>query len=256
MQGRQAYENAIGDLALEYEPGTRTVYSDIGLMTVGFIVEAVSGMGLDGYLDREVWKPLGMGDTGFTPDSAQWHRVATTEVDDTYRDRKIHGVVHDENAHAIGGVVGHAGLFSSARDLAVFAHMMLGGGTVGPCDPEADLGVPCSGVRFAPVSVLGSGWVDWITRRQSGESSRAIGWDTPSEGSSAGDYFTARAFGHTGYTGTSIWMDPTLDLAVVLLTNRVNPTRENSRHIPLRRGVHDRAAQAILDRPVERRPGA
>ena len=256
MEGREAYEEAIGDLELEYDPGTQTVYSDIGLMTVGFIVEAVSGTGLDGYLNREVWGPLGMSDTGFVPDSALWHRVATTEVDDTYRDRKIHGVVHDENAFAIGGVVGHAGLFSSARDLAVFAHMMLSRGTAGPCDPVADVGIPCGHARFDPVSILGSGWVDWMGRRQSDESSRALGWDTPSERSSAGDYFTARAFGHTGYTGTSIWMDPSLDLAVVLLTNRVNPTRENTKHIPLRRGVHDRAAQAILDRPVTRRPGA
>lgn len=255
LEGREAYEDAIGGLDLEYEPGTRTVYSDIGLMTVGFIVEEVTGMGLNTYLDREVWQPLGMGDTGFTPDSTTWHRVATTEVDDAYRGRQIHGVVHDENAYAIGGVVGHAGLFSSARDLAVFAHTMLAGGTAEPCDPLSDVAVPCSSARFAPVSVLGPGWVDWMTRRQGDDSSRAIGWDTPSEGSSAGDYFTTRAFGHTGYTGTSIWMDPVLDLAVVLLTNRVNPTRENTGHVPLRRGVHDRAARAILDRPVSRRDG-
>ena len=249
MQGRQAYEAAIGALPLDHLPGDSTVYSDIGLMTVAFIVEEVTGRTLDDFLRREVWGPLGMADTGFAPDHAIWHRVATTELDEGYRGYHVHGVVHDENAHAIGGVAGHAGLFSSARDLAVFTQLMLDRGVAGPCRADPASGLPCHRPRFNPVAVFAPGWVARITRRQSDTSTRAIGWDTPSPRSSAGDYFSARSFGHTGYTGTSIWIDPTQDLAVVLLTNRVNPTRNNSKHVPLRREVHDRVARAITDTP-------
>ena len=249
MEGRDAYENAIGALPLDHPPGERAVYSDIGLMTAAFIVESVTEMALDDFLRSEVWRPLGMTDTGFAPDPTLWDRVATTELDEDYRGFHVHGVVHDENAYAIGGVAGHAGLFSSARDLAVFAQMMLDRGVAGPCRADAASGLPCHRPRFAPVSIFAQGWVDRITRRQSPESSRALGWDTPSARSSSGDYFSARSFGHTGYTGTSLWIDPAQQLAVVLLTNRVNPTRNNGKHIALRRGVHDRVARAIMDTP-------
>ena len=255
MEGREAYEDAIGALPLDQPPDESTVYSDIGLMTVAFIVEEVTGQPLDAFLQDELWRPLGMADTGFTPDPSLWHRVATTELDENYRGFHVHGVVHDENAHAIGGVAGHAGLFSSARDLAVFVQMMLDRGVAGPCQADRTSGLPCHRPRFGPVAIFSQGWVDRITRRQAPESSRGLGWDTPSERSSAGDYFSARSFGHTGYTGTSIWVDPTQELAVILLTNRVNPTRENGRHIPLRRGVHDRVARAITDTPPGLREG-
>ncbi len=259
MQGREAYEDAIGFLPLDHPPGDTTVYSDIGLMTASFIVEAVSGQPLDAFLRDEVWRPLGMADTGFTPSPSLWDRVATTEFDAGYRGFHVHGVVHDENAYAIGGVAGHAGLFSSARDVAVFAQMMLDRGVAAPCAADEVSGLPCNRPRFTPVSIFAQGSVDRFTRRQSEASTRALGWDTPSPRSSAGDYFSARSFGHTGYTGTSLWIDPTQELAVILLTNRVNPTRENSRHVPLRRGVHDRVARAILDTPPglrERPPGS
>ena len=256
MEGRGAYEDAIGALPLDHPPGERTVYSDIGLMTAAFIVEAVSGKPLDAFLRDELWRPLGMADTGFTPAPALWDRVATTELDESYRGFHVHGVVHDENAYAIGGVAGHAGLFSSARDLAVFVQMMLDRGVAAPCRADAVSGLPCHRPRFAPVSIFGQGRVDHFTRRQSEESTRALGWDTPSGRSSAGDYFSARSFGHTGYTGTSIWIDPTRELGVVLLTNRVNPTRENNGHVSLRRGVHDRVARAITDTPASLREEA
>ena len=249
MEGRDAYEAAIGALPLDQPPGESTVYSDIGLMTVAFIVEQVTGRPFDAFLQDELWRPLGMADTGFNPAPSLWHRVATTELDEAYRGYHVHGVVHDENAYAIGGVAGHAGLFSSARDLAVFVQMMLDRGVAGPCRADRVSGLPCHRPRFGPVAIFAPGRVDRMTRRQSDESSRALGWDTPSRRSSSGDYFSARSFGHTGYTGTSIWVDPTQELAVVLLTNRVNPTRENGRHIPLRRGVHDRVAGAITDTP-------
>ena len=254
-EGRDAYRDAIGALPLDHPPGERTVYSDIGLMTAAFVVESAAGIALDEFLRREVWRPLGMYDTGFSPGPALWNRVATTERDESYRGFHVHGVVHDENAYAMGGVAGHAGLFASARDLAVFAQMMLDRGVAGPCGADPVSGVPCHRPRFSPVSIFGPGWVERVTRRHSRESGRALGWDTPSGRSSAGDYFSARSFGHTGYTGTSLWIDPTQQLAVVLLTNRVNPTRENRRHIPLRRAVHDRVARAITDTPPSARAG-
>ena len=162
-------------------------------------------------------------------------RIAATEVDTVYRHEHVHGVVHDENAFAMGGVAGHAGLFSSARDLAAFGGMMLSGGAT-------------AGGRL-----FGARTMATFTRRYDDSASRALGWDTPSGRSSAGDYFSATAFGHTGFTGTSIWIDRELDVFVVLLTNRVNPTRENTKHIAFRRAVHDAVAMAIADRAVTRR---
>lgn len=253
MAGRDAYRDAVGALPLDHPPGDSAVYSDIGLMTAGFVAEQVSGRPLDDFLRTEVWRPLGMADTRFNPPPSTWDRVAATEIDTVYRGYHVHGEVHDENAHAVGGVAGHAGLFSSARDLAVFVQTMLDRGVAGPCRADADSGAPCHRPRFAPVALFGPGWVDRITRRQSPSSSRALGWDTPSGRSSAGDWFSSRSFGHTGYTGTSIWIDPTLDLGVVLLTNRVNPTRDNAKHVPLRRRVHDLAARSVMDTPPRRR---
>jgi beta-N-acetylhexosaminidase len=233
--GRQEFQDAIGDLELRYTPGDSTVYSDIGLITVAFIVEEITGQGLDEFMARRVWGPLGMEDSGFNPAPALRPRIAPTEIDDYYRFTHVHGVVHDENAYALGGVAGHAGLFSSARDLAVFAQALLNGGSVG-------------GVRIAsPTSV------ELFTRRHDATASRALGWDTPTEGSSSGDYLSTRAFGHTGFTGTSFWVDPELDLFVVLLTSRTNPTRENGLHVPLRRAVHDAVARALTDTPAQRR---
>jgi CubicO group peptidase (beta-lactamase class C family) len=253
VEGKEAFRDTIGGLALEYEPGDSTVYSDIGMMTVGFIVEEVTGTGLDRFVARRVWDRLGMQDTGFNPDPALLPRIAPTEVDDYYRFTHVHGVVHDENAYAVGGVSGHAGLFSSARDLAVFAQTLLSGGIAGACDGEAGSGVPCSAPRSGPVRIVAPTTVELFTRRYDGSASRAMGWDTPAEGSSSGDYLSPRAFGHTGFTGTSLWVDPELDLFVVLLTSRTNPTRENSRHVPLRRAVHDAVVRAIVDEAVQER---
>jgi CubicO group peptidase (beta-lactamase class C family) len=253
MEGEEAYKRAIGELPLDYAPGESTVYSDIGLMTLAFIVEEVTGKRLDRFLEDRVWGPLGMQDTGFRPDPALLPRIAPTEVDTTFRFTHVHGVVHDENAFAIGGVAGHAGLFSSARDMAVLAQTLLNGGTIPPCTGEPESGIPCSAPRAGAVRVAAPTSVELFTRRHDTTASRALGWDTPREGSSSGDFLTDRAFGHTGFTGTSIWVDPELDLFVVLLTSRTNPTRANSRYAPLRRAVHDAAAQAIVDRPVRRR---
>jgi CubicO group peptidase (beta-lactamase class C family) len=254
VRGRDAYRERITAMALEYEPGTRTVYSDWGVILLGLIVEHVSGQPMDVFLEERLFAPLGMRDTGFNP--LEWgaggaltartpvahgdgppmlRRIAPTEVDTVFRMRHIRGVVHDENAYAIGGVAGHAGLFSSARDLAVFAQMMLNGGEYG-------------GRRFIRRETVAQ-----FTQRQQEGSSRALGWDTPQGTSSAGSYFTASSYGHTGFTGTSIWIDPERQVFVILLTNRVNPTRENQLHVPLRRDLADAVQQAITDLPVTRR---
>jgi len=227
MEGKAAYVGAIQDEALEYEPGSRTAYSDIGFMTLGLLVEAVDGRTLDRFLEEELFRPLGMWETAFRPSPGEWERVAPTELVPE-RGGLVRGVVHDENAHAMGGVAGHAGLFSSVRDLARFA---------------MTFSVGRSPFRHASVQ-------EWVERRGE-DSTRALGWDTPSPvGSSAGAHFSPRSFGHTGFTGTSLWVDRDSGVWVVLLTNRVNPTRENSGHVPLRRAVHDAVASAVEGPPL------
>jgi CubicO group peptidase (beta-lactamase class C family) len=254
LEGEDEIRAAVYDLPLDREPGRSTVYSDIGFKTLAWVVESVVGERLDRFLERRVFAPLGMEDTRFLPDPEHRRRVAPTEWDRERRGYHIHGEVHDENAHALGGVAGHAGLFSTAQDLAVFAAMMAGEGRIGACVHEEGGGAPC-GARTRPsaVELLAPGTVAAFTSRADPDESRALGWDTPSERSSAGAYFSIRSFGHTGFTGTSIWVDPELDVWVVLLTHRVNPTRDNARHIPFRRAVHDAVAAAIRDRPVELR---
>lgn len=231
---------AVSALRLAQAPRDATVYSDIGFKTLAWVVEAVSGLTFDAFLASRVFGPLGMLDTGFNPlqgDVARLLRIAPTEVADGRG--HVRGQVHDENAWVLGGVAGHAGLFSTAQDLARFVRQLAGGGA------DGDTQVVFPNAAYAP-----------FTRQVDPGSSRALGWDTPSGRSSAGDYFSATSFGHTGFTGTSIWIDPVLDVWVVLLTNRVNPTRDNQRHIPFRRTVHDGVAAAIVDRSVlPRDPG-
>ena len=247
--GLEQVRRAALDTPLERPPRSETIYSDIGFMTLGWAVEAVSGVSLDAFLERRLFRLLGMADTGFNPDPAERARIAPTERDEAYRGRHVVGEVHDENAYAMGGVSGHAGIFSTAADLAVFGALLANGGMLEACDFTAGSGVPC-GARNVPVRtrVFGEETHIAISTRASSESSRALGWDTPSEGSSSGDHFSSRSFGHTGFTGTSIWVDPNNELFVILLTNRVNPTRENTRHVPFRRRVHDLAMAAISDR--------
>ena len=207
--------------ALLRQPGDTFVYSDLGAMVLTQAVEAITGQRLDGYLDSREFQPLGMTSTRFLPPPAWRDRIAPTErsQDGTI----IRGTVHDENAWKLGGVSGHAGLFSTAPDLARFARWLL---TAWRQD---------------------SGQVRAFTKRQGipTGSSRALGWDTPSETSSAGTKLGAHAFGHTGFTGTSIWIDPDKDLFVILLTNRVNPTRENGRIARVRPRVADLVVDAL-----------
>lgn len=255
LEGEDAYRDAVAAEPLEQAPGESTVYSDHGPMTLAWIVEEITGQELDAFLRERVWSPLGMEDTMYNPDAELLPRIAATEMDTVWRNEMVWGRVHDENADAAGGVAGHAGLFSTALDLSVFARMMLNGGVAPACSPGAVVGEPCPLARPEPVALLAPEVVADFTAQQDASSSRALGWDTPEGRSSAGDYFTSSAFGHTGYTGTSIWIDPELDLWVVLLTNRVHPTRENVRHVPLRRDLHDAIARSITDLMVEPRGG-
>jgi CubicO group peptidase (beta-lactamase class C family) len=230
-RGREQYLQQINARPLAYAPGTKMVYSDWDLVLVQLVVERVSGESLDAFVARRLFAPLGMRDSRYNPDPALLPRIAATERDSA-RGGLIWGSVHDPNAYAMGGVAGHAGLFSSARDMAVFAQMLLNGG------------------RYGGVSVLRPETVARWTSPQTLGSSRAIGWDTPSGRSSAGRYFGPRSFGHTGYTGTSIWVDPERGLFVILLTNRVDPTSENEKHVALRRAVADAVQSAVLDAPL------
>jgi CubicO group peptidase (beta-lactamase class C family) len=234
---------------LEQPPGARMAYSDLGAMVLTQIVERVTGERLDRYLAVHLFRPLGMRDTRYRPPAAWRSRIAPTELDTVYRHRLVHGEVHDENAAAMGGVSGHAGLFGTAPDLVRFAQMLLSfGRTEARTRGRAEAGGRGGGARgHAPAGarIVDSATVAEFTRVQDpGLSSRALGWDTPSEGSSAGTRLTPRAFGHTGFTGTSMWIDPGQDLFIILLTNRVYPTRQNDQILEIRPRVADLAAAA------------
>ncbi|MCR4403075.1 MAG: beta-lactamase family protein [Firmicutes bacterium] len=212
-------------MPLEYEPGSRVVYSCLGFIVLGEVVSRVAGQSLDAFVRAEVFAPLGMSDTCFNPPEGMRTRIAATEHC-KWRGRVLIGEVHDENAFAMGGVSGNAGLFSTVRDLAVFCRMFLGEGSLG-------------GVR-----VLSPAAVRAMTRDYTGHrlgESRGLGWVVRGEGalSSAGDLMSARAYGHTGFTGTSVWIDPELDVFAVLLTNRVHFGRSCEAHIKLRPRFHN-----------------
>jgi serine-type D-Ala-D-Ala carboxypeptidase len=209
-------------------PGDCFIYSDLGADVMAWVVESIAGQGIDTFLHERVFGPLGMNDTYFNPPDSVAYRVAPTEVAPP-RGYPLKGQVHDENAYALGGVAGHAGLFSTASDLAVFAQMMLNHG-------EYD------GQRIVSDSAVAV-----FTRRTAG--TRALGWDTADGDGGSGEYLSERAFGHTGYTGTSIWIDPDRETFVILLTNRVHAAR--ARHpakviADVRADLADAAALAVV----------
>jgi beta-N-acetylhexosaminidase len=214
---------------LEYEPGTNILYSDLDFMLLGEIVRQVTGESLDRFARREIFEPLGMADSLFRPSRRLRPRIAPTENDTTWRKRQVWGEVHDQNACAMGGIAGHAGLFSTAGDLAVFCQMLLNGGI------------------YAHRRLLTRATIGRFTARQSiAAASRALGWDVPAAGSSSGQFFSPKSFGHTGFTGTSIWIDPEKRLFVVLLTNRVHPAAENIQIRKLRPALHDAVVRALV----------
>jgi serine-type D-Ala-D-Ala carboxypeptidase len=213
-------------------PGYRYVYSDLGFILLGEVVREVSGLPLDSYVLARVFLPTGMRETRFLP-SALWRsRTAPTEID-PWRQRHLRGEVHDENAFQLGQVAGHAGLFTTARDLTRFAQMLLRGGWV-------------DGPDGARVDILPEATLQAFRQRQPfGGAHRALGWETPTGTNSAGQRLSGQAYGHTGFTGTSLWIDPERDVFVLLLTNRVNPTRQRNGIGPARSALADAVVAAL-----------
>jgi CubicO group peptidase (beta-lactamase class C family)/beta-glucosidase-like glycosyl hydrolase len=222
---------------LRRPPGEVMEYSDLGMILLAEVIERAAGESIDRLLAKKVFVPLEMGSTMYLPPLAFHDRIVPTALR-SERPFPIRGVVHDGNAFRLAGITGHAGLFSTAADLAVFAQTMLNRGVYGP------------------IRILADSTVRQFTERQPDADTRALGWDTPADRSSAGIYFSRRSVGHTGYTGTSIWLDPEQDLFVVLLTNRTFTEASATAVLDFRRAVHDAVARAIVEPPPARRAGA
>jgi len=220
--GRAEFERAIAALPLERLPGAASVYSDIGFMTLGFLLEDSAGATLDQQFS--VLASTLNGEARYLP-PPEWREWTAPTETDAWRGRVLQGEVHDENAAALGGVAGHAGVFGTAGAVGAFARLVL--------------------ATLTRATVLGrpDELRPFITRTNVPGSSRALGWDTMRPTSSCGTRMSARAIGHTGFTGTSLWIDPEQDVYVVWLTNRVHPTRANETLVGLRARFHD----AIMD---------
>ena len=211
-------------LPLTADPGSRVEYSDIGFIVLGEALAKLADEPLDRFCQREVFGPLGLAYTAFNP-SGEWRtRIPPTEDDRSFRHRVIQGEVHDENASVLGGVAGHAGVFATAGDVARFAHCMLCGGS----------------------PILRPETVALFTRPEPlAQNQRALGWDLPSQPSQSGRHFSKRSFGHLGFTGTSLWIDPEKQLSVTLLTNRTWPDRTSQVIKEVRPEFHDAAVEAV-----------
>jgi CubicO group peptidase (beta-lactamase class C family) len=210
---------------LATDPGANAEYSDIGFIILAVALERVADEGLDRFCQREIFGPLGMVHTAFDPPAAGRASIPPTADDRSFRKRIIQGEVQDENASVLGGVAGHAGLFATTEDLATFAHVLLQGG--------APLVRPETLALFTRRETVPAG------------TSRALGWDTPSAPSQSGKYFSARSFGHLGYTGTSLWIDPERGLSIALLTNRTWPACDNKAIKDVRPAFHDAVVEAL-----------
>jgi beta-glucosidase-like glycosyl hydrolase/CubicO group peptidase (beta-lactamase class C family) len=227
IAGQPEYVKRIVSMDLKYAPGEKALYSDLGLILLGEILERVAGQSLEAFARERLFQPLGLKDTRYRPGRELLPRIAPAEVV-AERGGLVHGVVHDENAMALGGVAPHAGLFGTAPDLARFAQLMLNGGVY---DHERIVSRATLERFTGQIRVPGS--------------SRAYGWEKPTGDNSAGSRLSPAAFGHTGFTGTSLWIDPAQKLFVVLLTNRVHPTRENNQIRQVRKDVHDAVVAAL-----------
>ncbi len=223
-------------MPLEYLPGDSMVYSDLGIILLSAIFETVTGKSIDQLARRLFYAPLGTESLMYNPPSELLPRIAPTEIGGSMSRGLIHGEVHDENTFFLKGISTHAGLFSTAEDLAVLAQMLLNGGIY-------------KHHRFFKPQTI----VEWTARQNMPSGSeRALGWDTPSdEESSAGDYFSPGSYGHLGFTGTSLWIDPNRNIAIVLLSNRVHPTRERGGMHQVRRDFHNAVMQALLGEEAE-----
>jgi CubicO group peptidase (beta-lactamase class C family) len=238
-EGRAEFEAAICALPLEYAPRTRSIYSDLGFILLGFILEDVNGSPLAPQFDRFIEEVTpealafvdrggGVRRDGFF--SGNWREGAAPTELDLWRGRLLQGEVHDENAWALGGAAGHAGLFGTAAAVGTFARAILRGLLGGDSFVSAD-----TLRRFTQKSGVPG-------------SSRALAWDTMLPTSSCGQRMSPRAIGHTGFTGTSLWIDPARNLYIVLLTNRVHPTRDNNQIQAFRRRLHDEIVATFDER--------
>jgi CubicO group peptidase (beta-lactamase class C family) len=210
---------------LSADPGTRAEYSDIGFIILGTALERLAEESIDRFCQREIFGPLAMASTTFKPPTEARHKIPPTANDQTFRNRIIQGEVQDENAFVLGGVSGHAGLFATAHDIAIFAHAVIQGGR----------------------PILNPETVATFTRRETGPpgTSRALGWDTPSAPSQSGKHFGPASYGHLGYTGTSLWIDPDRELSITLLTNRSWPDCSNQAIKQVRPKFHDAVVESL-----------
>ncbi|MFV2069008.1 MAG: exo-beta-N-acetylmuramidase NamZ domain-containing protein [Pirellulales bacterium] len=217
-------------LSLVVEPGTTFKYTDVGYLVLGELVHRISGLDVHAFSQRHIFDPLGMEETGYLPKAALRQRAAPTEQREGHW---MQGEVHDPRSYRLGGVAGHAGLFSTADDLAVYAQMMLGRG------------------RYQRVRILGEATVAQMTRRHAVSSGfRGLGWDMETGYSSnRSELASPAAFGHGGFTGTGIWIDPPSDLIVIFLSNRVHPDGKGSVN-PLI-GAIGTVATAAIDRSLD-----
>ncbi len=228
LHSKREFIAAICAEPLEYAPGTKTIYSDLGFILLGEILERATGKTLDQLAHEEIFAPLDMAGTTFNPPKNLLERVAPTENDATYRKRLLQGEVHDENAFAMGGVAGHAGMFTTASDLAAFCQMLLNGGIYGHH------------------RMLTRATISQFTAAQAvAGNTRTLGWMSPTPNSTSGRYFSPRSYGHLGFTGTSVWIDPDRKMFVILLTNRVYPTRDNDKIAAVRPALHDAVIEAL-----------
>jgi CubicO group peptidase (beta-lactamase class C family) len=203
---------------LAHEPGAQSIYSDIGFILLGAIIERLTGRPLDQLAQERIFAPLGMTNTMFRPPKSLRARIAPTERVSGARKRVLHGEVHDENASVMNGVAGHAGMFSTGPDLAIFCQMLLNGGI------------------YAHERILRRQTVtEFTSPAPLAENTRTLGWNVPTEPSSSGRYFSKQSIGHTGFTGASMWIDKQKELFVVLLTNanrtHADPDDDEIRHV-------------------------
>jgi len=221
--------NAIYNVKLLSQPGQKYIYSDIGFIMLGKIMEQITNKSIAEYVDEEIFQPLGMQNTFFLPPSKKLNRIPPTEFLEQ-NNNFVHGKVHDENARSLGGIAGHAGLFATAYDLAIFSQMMLNGG------------------QYKTKNIFKNETVKLFTTIINPEmSSRCLGWDSPNDASSGGVYLSDDSFGHTGFTGTSLWIDRDNKIAVILLTNAVHPQREwkNPKYYNWRQRIHSAVYETL-----------
>ncbi len=224
------------ELSFEARPGERAEYSDPGFILLGKALEVVMRESLHGWVRREIFHRLEMSGTGFTPLRYLWASIPPTENDTSFRHRVIQGEVQDENAWLLNGVAGHAGLFSKAADLLRFSDEILR-----PFHRPTGSGNPHP-------SIFEKSTIERFAKRQPpAGSSRALGWDTPSAQSSSGSHFSTETIGHLGYSGCSLWIDLSADIAVILLTNRTWPDRRNDAIRAVRPAFHDAIREALTN---------